>query len=98
MKEQEQKFDQTDLKVARILKDYHNQQKDFENHPLWRELGVSPKEFFRQVDEYVQKSGIDQRIWKQKLAEAKRVIETRAKEQAGEYKAVNLNQQRGIRL
>lgn len=90
--------DCTDEKVVQILKDYHSQQKDFENHPLWKELGVSPQQFFKKVDDYIKSSGIDQRVWQQKLKEAKRVIDTRAKEQVGDYQKIQFNQKRGIRL
>lgn len=80
------------------LKNMARAQREFENHELWKKLGVTPKEFFAKVNEYIEKKGIDKAVWKQKLAEAKAVIETRVREKNGNYPNVNFRMLRGVRI
>lgn len=87
----------TEDKIAKALKQYEADQHEFENHPLWRELGTTPKEFFNKVNEIVKKSGISQEEWQQKLSEAKQALNTRIKEKRGSYEKFNLNQFKGLR-
>jgi len=82
-------------KISSCLKKYKTEQKKFENHWLWRELNMSPKEFFEKVKEYVDKSGIDKRIWDQKLKEAKKALQVRMNEKQGEYKKVDFKKYQG---
>lgn len=85
-------------KLELLLERYENEQREFENHWLWQELGTTPKQFFAKVNEYVEKSGIDKKVWEQKLSEAKQTIETRIKEQRGQYKKVNFTNIKGLKV
>lgn len=94
-KEKSEKIDDvTEL----ALKNMARAQREFENHELWKKLGVTPKEFFAKVNEYIEKKGIDKVVWKQKLAEAKAVIETRVHEQKGLYQSVNFRVMRSLKV
>lgn len=88
---------QTDEKIEALLKRYEVEQREFENHPLWQELGTTPKEFFNKVNEVVKKSGISQELWQQKLTEAKQALNTRIKEKRGDYEKFNFNNFKGLR-
>ncbi len=88
---------QTDEKINDLLKRYEVEQREFENHPLWRELGTTPKEFFSKVNDIVKRSGISQDEWQQKLTEAKQALSTRLKEKRGEYEKFNFNHFKGLR-
>ena len=93
-----QQQNHTDDRIEQVLKQYQKEQKEFENHWLWKELGTTPKDFFAKINEYVAKSGIDKKVWEQKLAEAKVAVETKLREKQGSYKSVNLGALRGIRV
>lgn len=60
--------------ASSVLKRYQREQRDFETHWLWRELGTTPREFFAHVDRHVQNSGIDRRVWNERVAQAKERI------------------------
>lgn len=80
-----------------LLNRFDAEQRDFENHPLWRELGTTPQEFFEKVRATVESSGIDPRLWQAKLAEAKQAIETRTKEAWRNYNQPSFNPIIGLR-
>ena len=88
---------QTDQKIEALLQRYEVEQKEFENHPLWRELGTTPKEFFSKVQDIVKNSGISEKEWQQKLTEAKQALNTRIKEKRGQYEKFNFNHFKGLR-
>lgn len=94
----QEKSKKTDDVTELALQNMARSQREFENHELWQKLGVTPKEFFAKVNEYIEKKGIDKLVWKQKLAEAKAVIETRVREQKGIYQSVNFRALRGVRV
>ena len=76
-------------KIEETLKNYEQEQKEFENHWLWQKLKTTPEEFFKRVNENVKKSGIDNKVWQEKLSEAKRVLETRIAEKNKTYQSVD---------
>lgn len=81
-----------------ILQRYEEEQKEFENHWLWKKLGTTPQVFFAKVNEYVEKSGIDKNIWEHKLAEAKKTLQTRMNEKNGQYQRVNFKNIKGLKV
>lgn len=83
--------------LQELLDRYQKEQREFENHWLWKELETTPKAFFAHVRASVQKSGIEPHVWQQKLEEAKQVIETRVKERE-EAKTVNFKRLKGLRV
>ncbi len=93
-----QKNTHQDERINHLLKEYKKEQEAFENHWLWKELKTTPKDFFAKVNEHVAKSGIDRDLWETKLKEAKKVIETRVREQKGEYNKVNFKNIKGLRV
>lgn len=84
-------------KVQEALDLYEREQREFENHWLWKELNTTPKEFFGRVHEVVKSSGIAEDVWKQKLSEARLALETRLKEKKGQYQKFNLNSFKGLK-
>lgn len=68
-------------KLEALLKHYENEQREFENHWLWRELNTTPKDFFSSIHQYIENNQINRSDWEEKLYEAKQVIETRIREQ-----------------
>lgn len=69
-----------DDKKDPILHQYEASQREFENHALWKRLGMKPDEFFDQLDRQVVESGIPPQVWRQKLNETRQIIETRVRE------------------
>lgn len=84
-------------KLDALLVRFEHEQKEFENHWLWRELGTPPKVFFAKIQETIETSGIDKTVWQAKLAEAKQVIETRVKERERTYAPMNYKTLTGLR-
>jgi len=85
-------------KLEFLLERYQKEEQEFQNHPLWRQLKTTPQEFFKRVNRYVEESGMDPRVWQQKLTEAKKTIETRMMEQTGQYDKVNFKNIKGLRV
>jgi hypothetical protein len=83
--------------VQKALQDYEREQREFENHWLWKELRITPQEFFEMIERQVQKSGIEKEEWERRLAETKKMIETRMREQRGQYEGANLKRFIGLR-
>lgn len=81
-----------------LLRRFEKEQQEFENHWLWQKLGTTPAEFFACVRQSVAKSGIKPEVWQQKLAQAKKALETRVRENRGEYERVNFNNMKGLRV
>lgn len=87
----------SDKKIDQILADYEKAQTEFENHPLWRELQTTPKEFFKKVHEIIEKSGIDKQVWQEKLNEAKHNLQIHLREKTRQYQSFNFNHMAGIK-
>lgn len=85
-------------KLTALLEQYKKEQAAFENHPLWKDLKLTPKEFFNKVNEYVKNCGIDKEVWEQKLKEAKQALVVRMKEKRADYKSVDFRNFRGLRI
>ena len=83
--------------IDEMLIRHAREQREFERHWLWHELGTTPKEFFAAVDAYVDQSGIDREIWNTKVREAKQNIETRIREQKRPERIFSLNTLTGLR-
>lgn len=58
-------------KIETLLARYKNDQREFESHPLWRELDTTPTEFFMAVDDFIARNNIPRREWEAKVALAK---------------------------
>lgn len=58
-------------KIEALLTRYKSDQREFESHPLWRELDTTPTEFFMAVDDFIARNGIPRREWEAKVALAK---------------------------
>ena len=91
-----QEFDGDD-KLAMLMTRYEKEQQEFENHWLWRELKTTPREFFAKIDAYVKTSGIDPRLWQEKLAEAKQGVLVRLRERSRQYTPTNFKQHHGLK-
>lgn len=84
-------------KLDLLLERCERERKEFENHFLWKALGVSPQAFFAHVRQSLQASGIDERVWQARLDKAKKEIETGVRERSGTYRAVDFKNMRGLR-
>lgn len=58
---------------------YEREQREFENHWLWRELDTTPRDFFAAVDAYVAANGINRKEWDAKVRAAKHDLESRVR-------------------
>ena len=85
-------------KLATLIKRYQKEQYEFENHWMWQKLGTTPKQFFAKVHDYIEKSGVDKDEWQRELKEAKDDLETRMREQRGDYQKLDWKMVRGIRI
>ena len=87
----------SDEKIENLLKRYESEQREFEQHELWRSLNTTPQDFFKKIHDVVKKSGITAEVWQQKLNEAKQALETRLNESRKNYSKFNFNQLQGIK-
>lgn len=85
-------------RIAELLQQYQKEQRDFENHWLWKKLKTTPQEFFARIAERVEKSGISKSEWQKNLLKMKKVLETRSRERRGQYQAVDFKNVRGIKV
>lgn len=76
---------------------YEREQREFENHWLWRELGTTPREFFAAVDAYVTANGIDREEWDAKVRSAKRCLEARVRAERKPPRPFSLETLTGLR-
>lgn len=88
----------TQDKLNQVLKRYHREQKEFENHGLWKQLNTTPKEFFLGIQNYVERSGISKDEWQEKLSEARQILQTRLKEKQSNYQTLDFNKIKGLRV
>lgn len=84
-------------KIDDLLRVYEEEQRQFENHNLWRELQTTPQSFFTHVKEIIKESGIPQAVWQNKVQEAKQALQTRMKEKNNQFEKFNFNHLNGIK-
>lgn len=80
-----------------VLDRYEREQREFEDHWLWRELGTTPADFFSAVDAYVEASGIPRSEWDAKVRAAKLALESRVREQRRPECRFSLNMLTGLK-
>lgn len=85
-------------KIQQLLERYEREQREFEGHWLWKQLGTTPREFFSMIEKSVQSSGLSEGEWKSKLQQARQVVATRVQEAKGNYQQTNLQAYRGLRV
>jgi hypothetical protein len=76
---------------------YEREQREFENHWLWRELGTTPRDFFAAVDAYVAANGIDRKEWDAKVRAAKHDLESRVRAERKPPRPFSLGTLTGLR-
>lgn len=84
-------------RLKEILTRYRREQDEFDNHPLWVELGTTPHQFFAHIQHVLKKRNINAVVWEQKLKEAKDALQTQVREQRGEYDQVQFKHKQGLR-
>lgn len=77
---------------------YKKEQEAFENHILWQELGMTPKEFFSSIKKQVDELQIDQRVWQRLYQQVKQENETRFRERHRVYEQTDFNKRKGLSL
>lgn len=87
--------------VENVLKRFAQQEVAFQNHPVWRQFGAKPREFFeinhQHVERQIQAGVMSRQEWNQKLAAEKAKIEVFVREQKAQYKKTNLKAMTGLR-
>ncbi len=81
-----------------VLERYEREQREFEQHWLWKELGATPQEFFAMIDRSVKANGIAPEVWQAKLNDARKAIATRVQESKADHKKVAFQTFRGLRV
>lgn len=81
-----------------FMKKMAEEEKSYQDHWVWKKLGCTPKEFATAVSEQVKKSGVDEKIWQERLQGFRDQIETSVREKKGNYQKTNLRLLGGIRL
>lgn len=69
-----------------LLETYQKEQRAFEDHWFWKKIRMSPKEFFSKIEKEMHHP-FSQKVWKEKLDQAKKNIETQLKERHRHYKS-----------
>ncbi|HBF12833.1 MAG TPA: hypothetical protein DDW49_05515 [Deltaproteobacteria bacterium] len=72
--------DSVDQKAMEVLAFYEKDEKEFQNHWVWKEMGCSPETFFKQVENYVESLNIPKLQWAEAYQKAKQVSRIRALE------------------
>ncbi len=74
------------------------EEKEFRNHWVWKEIGLSPDEFFKKVQKHVEKLNVPKAQWDKMYQEAKEANRVRALEQRQTFRSLNLKMISGIRV
>ena len=72
--------DNGDQKAMEVLALYEKDEKEFQNHWVWKEMGCSPETFFKQIENYVESLNIPQFQWEEAYQKAKQASRIRALE------------------
>jgi hypothetical protein len=84
-------------KLQLLLERYQREQREFENHPLWKQLGTTPKGLSEMTRREVQKRGVSPAEWQVMLVRQMQIIKTQVRERVGEYEPVNFKRYSGLR-
>jgi hypothetical protein len=84
-----------------VLQRFERAEADFHDHPLWRQLGLTPVEFFAKNREFVERQmstgAFSRKKWDEQLAAEKAKIDTLVREKRGQYQKTNLKAMTGLR-
>lgn len=90
-----QKQDQDKLEL--MLQQYEREQRDFENHWIWRQLDTTPKEFFEALKERMGQMNVPREKWLEIYGRVKESHRVRALEREKKYKIVDYKLMKAIR-
>lgn len=74
------------------------EEKEFRNHWVWKEIGLSPEEFFKKVQKHVESLNVPKAQWEAMYQKAKEANRVRALEQRTTFRSLNLKIVSGIRV
>lgn len=73
-----------------ILALYEKEEREFQQHWVWKELQCKPEAFFKAVREHVDKMKVSPEIWEKMYARAKEASRVRSSEKRAAYRPMNL--------
>ena len=80
------------------LKFLEEENRKFQDHWLWRELGCGPQEFFRAFERHLSTLQIPREKWEQALRRAKEASRIRIKENQNEQDPYDMELCHGLRI
>lgn len=81
-----------------ILALFEKEEGEFKNHWVWKEIGLSPDEFFKKVKKHVESLNIPKEQWDSLYQKAKEANRVRAMERRNAFRPINLKMISGIRV
>lgn len=85
-------------KAVEALKMYEESEKEFQNHPIWKQLGCKPEDFFGAVKKHVEGLGVSKEKWEEAYSKAKEANRISSIERRKAYAPINLKSFGGIRI
>ena len=71
---------------------------EFENHPLWRQMGVKPGVFFQAFEKYLKTLPIPRDKWQRALDHAREINRIQSKEKKEKINPLNLQMLAGVQV
>lgn len=81
-----------------LLKKLEDEQQQFKNHWVWKELNCTPNDFFEAVQKHVDKMDVPPEKWRAAYEKVKRANEIKAIEQRPIAKPINIKMLAAIRV
>lgn len=79
------------------LQEYEQDQREFENHWVWKQLDTSPREFFEALRERIKQIDVPQEKWLEIYNRVKETHRVRALEKQKNYKKVDFKLMKAIK-
>ena len=89
---------QQKINPEELLNQLEEEQKQFQNHWVWKELNCSPRDFFSAVEKHVKEMNVPPEKWKATYEKVKRANYVRAMEQKQSARPVNFKMLAAIRV
>lgn len=84
--------------LEKALELFEKEQKEFEGHHLWKQLGCTPKQFFEATQKHITSLNIPKEQWGEAYQKAATASRIRSVEKRRAYTAVNINLLGSIRV
>lgn len=84
--------------LEKALALFEKEQKEFEGHHLWKQLGCTPKQFFEATQKHITTLNIPKDQWNEAYRKAATISRVRSIEKRNAYKPINIQVLGSIRV